>query len=162
MYEAAAKSYRQTNVLSADPLKLVRMCYEGAVCSLKLARDAYAARDYEAKGKALVKTLDIIHELNASLDMKKGGEVAKNLRGLYLYMTQALTEADLKRDLKVFDEVIRMLEELESAWKELASGKSESGRTLQPLMPESVDPMPAVAPFYGKKADMLNNRSWSA
>ncbi len=161
MYESAAKSYRQTNVLSADPLKLVRMCYEGAICSLKLSRDAYIARDYETKGKALVKTLDIIHELNASLDMKKGGEVAKNLRGLYLYMTQALTEADLKRDLKVFDEVIHMLEELESAWKELATGKS-SGRAVSSLVPESVNPMPAVAPYYGNKADMLNNRSWSA
>ncbi len=162
MYEAATKSYRNTNVLSADPLKLVRMCYEGAIGSLKLSRDAYIARDYEAKAKALAKTLAIIHELNTSLDMKRGGDVAKNLRGLYLYMTQALTEADLKRNLKVFDEVIHMLEELESAWKALAFGTPENTSPIPSVPPESVGPLPSVTPYYGKNTDMMNNRSWSA
>jgi flagellar protein FliS len=150
MYEAAARSYRQTNVLSADPLKLVNMCYEGAIGSLKLARDAYIRRDYETKGKALVKTLDIIHELNASLDMEQGGEIAKNLRALYLYMTQALTEADLKKDLKVFDVVIGMLEELKSAWHEIAPGYCGN-----------VIPTPPLVSYDAKKTDMVN-RSWSA
>jgi len=140
MYEAATRSYRETNFLSADPLKLVRMCYEGAIGCLKLSRDAYIARDYEAKGKALVKTLDIIHELNASLDMKKGGEVAKNLRALYLFMTQALTEADLKKDLTVFDDVIQMLEELVSAWQEIA--RESPGNVSRPtlhVMPKAAE-----------------------
>lgn len=151
MYEAATKSYRETNFLSADPLKLVRICYEGAIGSLKLARDAYIARDYEAKGKALVKTLDIIHELNASLDMEKGGDVAKNLRALYLYMTQALIDADLKKDLKVFNAMIHMLEELESAWQELAFGQ-----------PESVGTSPSATPYEATKTDMVSRMAWSA
>lgn len=150
MYETASKSYRQTNFLSADPLKLVRMCYEGAIGSLKLSRDAYIAREYEAKGKALVKTLDIIHELNASLDMEKGGDIAKNLRALYLYMTQALVDADLKRDMKVFDAVIHMLEELESAWQELAFGH-----------PDSTASSPSVMPYNANKM-AVGNSAWSA
>ncbi len=153
MYEAAARSYQQTNFLSADPLKLVRMCYEGAIGSLKVSRDAYIARDYENKGKALVKTLDIIHELNASLDMEKGGDVAKNLRALYLYMTQALVEADLKKDLNVFDKVIHMLEELESAWQELAFGHSESA---------SHSPSAIGLPYEAKKMATVNGAVWSA
>ncbi len=151
MYEAAAKSYRQTNYLSADPLKLVRLCYEGAIASLKLAREAYIARDYEAKGKALIKTLDIIHELNASLDMEKGGDVAKNLRALYMYMTQALIDADVKKDLKVFDAVIHLLEELGSAWQELAFGQ-----------PESVSTSPSAIPNEAKKTAVVSRMAWSA
>ena len=150
MYEAASRSYRQTNFLSADPLKLVRMCYEGAIGSLKVSRDAYIARDYEAKGKALVRTLDIVHELNASLDMEKGGDIAKNLRALYLYMTQTLVEADLKRDLKVFDTVIHMLEELESAWQELAFGR-----------PDGAAPSPSTMPYDANKMS-IGNGAWSA
>ena len=140
MYEAATRSYRRTNYLSADPLKLVCMCYEGAIGSLKLSRDAYIDRDYEAKGKALAKALDIIHELNASLDMENGGEVAKNLRALYLFMTQALIEADIKKDLTVFDAVIRMLEELGSAWREIACERpgNVSRPTLQ-VMPKAAE-----------------------
>ncbi|MCX5829435.1 MAG: flagellar export chaperone FliS [Deltaproteobacteria bacterium] len=151
MYKAVTKSYQQANFLSADPIKLIRMCYEGAISNLKLARDAYIVRDYEAKGKSLLKALDIIHELNASLDMGKGGEIAKNLRALYLYMTQVLTEADLKKDMTVFEEVIRMLEELESAWQELAFGK-----------PGLVNPSQTVMSHEAKKTVMVSGLAWSA
>ena len=138
MYEAATRSYRQMNVLSADPLKLIHLCYEGAISSLKRAKEAYASQDFPAKGKALTKALDIIHELNASLDLKRGGDVAKNLRGLYLFMTHALIKADVDRDLKVFDEVIQMLEELKTAWQEVAGCvcRNADGQPL-PVMPKA-------------------------
>jgi flagellar secretion chaperone FliS len=151
MYASVTKSYQEANYLSADPLKLVCMCYEGAICSLKLAQESYIAQDYEAKGKALLKTLDIIHELNTSLDMDKGGAIAKNLRALYLFMTKALIDADLKSDLTVFGDVIRMLEELASAWQEIAAGK-----TL------SVSPSRTVLPYEAKKTAMISSESWSA
>jgi len=151
MYEAAKRSYQQTNYLSADPLKLVRMCYEGAISSLKHARDAYIDRDYETKNKALTKALDIINELNSALDMERGAEIAKNLRSLYLYMTTALTEADLKRNLTVFDEVIRMLEELESAWQKLALEK-----------PGSVSSSISVVSNEAKNTGSVSGAAWSA
>ena len=120
MYQTVAKTYQQTNFTTANPMRLVLMCYDGAIRSLKLARERYLEKDYEGKAKALKKALDIINEVNISLDLEKGGDIAKNLRSLYLYMAQTLTDADLKRDIGMFDEVIRMLEELESAWKEIA------------------------------------------
>jgi flagellar secretion chaperone FliS len=136
MYENAVKTYQQTNVLTANPGRLILMCYEGAISSLKLARESYEAEEYETKGKALQKTLDIIHELNASLDMQKGGGIAVNLRALYTYMTQALVEADLKKNLPLFDDVIRMLMELESAWQEISCGLSGSVSTAEQGMPK--------------------------
>jgi flagellar protein FliS len=117
MYQNVVKSYQQTQIFTTNPSKLVLMCYEGAISSLKLARENYMAGQFKAKAKALQKCMDIIYELNTSLDLEKGGEFAVNLRGLYLYMAQALTEADLKRDIGTMDRVITMLEELESAWK---------------------------------------------
>ncbi len=122
MYEKAVHSYQQTSFLTAEPLKLVLMCYERAISSLKQAKESYVAKDYEAKGLALKKALDILHELNASLDLKKGGEIAVNLRTLYTFMSQALIEADLKKDLNVFDAVIQMLEELDVEWKGISAG----------------------------------------
>jgi len=44
--------------------------------------------------------------MNISLDLEKGGTIAKNLRSLYLYMIQILTEADVKKNIEMFDEVI--------------------------------------------------------
>jgi flagellar secretion chaperone FliS len=120
MYQSAVNSYHQAQFFTTHPLKLILMCYEGAISSLKLARDSYVAGRFETKANALRKCYDIIHELNASLDLEKGGECAANLRSLYAYMTQALPEADLKRDFEAMDRIIAMLEELESAWKALA------------------------------------------
>lgn len=151
MYESATSSYRQTNILSADPLKLVLMCYERAIGNLKLSRDAYISRDYETKGKTLINAIDIIHELNASLDMKKGGEVAKNLRSLYMFMAKALTEADPNKNLKVFDHVIQMLEELASAWQEIIC--KSPGNVSRPTL--HVMPQPS-------ENTAVANRVWSA
>lgn len=126
MYQDATQAYQQANYVTATPMKLVMICYAGAIGSLKLARKSYIAKDYEAKGRALIKTMDIIEELNASLDLKRGGEIAQNLRSLYTYMTQALIEADLKRDIGAMDKIISMLEELESAWKTIALAATPS------------------------------------
>jgi flagellar protein FliS len=150
MYENASRSYQQANFLTATPIKLILMCYEGAISSLNLARESYAAKDYETKGRALQKALDIIHELNASLDMNKGGEISVNLRALYAYMIQTLIEADLKRDLVLFGNVINMLKELESEWKEISGGRSEN-----------VKPMPYRMSNVVEKSVMAS-RAWSA
>lgn len=121
MYEKALKSYEQMSYLTAEPLKLVLLCYKGAIGSLKVVKEAYATNDYEQKAKALKKTIDIISELNSSLDMEKGGQIARNLRSLYNFMTQALIEADLKRNIAMFDKIIALLEELEMAWEDVGT-----------------------------------------
>jgi flagellar protein FliS len=145
MYKNALKSYQQTNVITANPARLVLMCFDGAVSSLKLARDSYVAKEYETKGKSLQKTLDIIHELNASLDMKKGGDIAVNLRAIYTYLTQALTEADLKKDIETFDKGIRILQELESAWKEITGRAAGEARPVPYALPSAVVKAAAIS-----------------
>jgi len=153
VYDNAVKSYQQTNFLTADPLKLVIMCYDAAINSLRQACEHYAAKDYEAKGKAVQKTLDILHELNASLDMEKGGEIAANLRALYTFMMRAVTEADLKRNVEVFGEIIRMLEELGTEWKGLTSARSRNVSPLPDRIPPAVVPGQTV---------LAGSRAWSA
>jgi len=120
MYGNGIDAYRQTNVVTADPKRLVLMCYEGAIGSLKTARDKYISGEYELKGNALQKTQDILSLLMNSLNFKKGGEIARNLESLYNYMLRRILEGDVKKDVKAFDEVILMLSELESAWKEIS------------------------------------------
>ncbi len=115
-------AYKETNVITADPKRLVILCYEGVISSLKIAKARYISRDYEAKSLALQKAQDIIFQLIESLDFEKGGEIAKNLNALYKYMLRRITEGDLNRDLKPFDEVIRLLEDLLSAWQEAFYG----------------------------------------
>jgi len=120
MHGNGINAYRQTNVVTADPGRLILMCYEGAIGSLKIAKEKYISKEYEAKAEAVQKAQTIIGELMKALDFERGGEVAGNLDSLYNYMLRRIIEGDVKRDVRAFDEVILMLEELESAWKEIS------------------------------------------
>ena len=129
MYQNGFQSYRRTNVVTADPGKLVIMCYEGAIDNLIIAKQRYAEKKYEAKCKHMNKAKDIIDELLCSLDFEKGGLIAKNLESIYNYMTRKIILADVNRDMDGMDEIIGLLRELLSAWKEVCA---KPGREIQP------------------------------
>jgi flagellar protein FliS len=88
---------------------------------LKLAIKELEAGNYEAKGQYINRALDIINELNAVLDMNSGGEIATNLRSLYVFMIGRLSDANVKRDASMIWDVIRLLEELNQGWKAITS-----------------------------------------
>ena len=133
MYSNGIRDYRRTSVVTADPKRLVLMCYEGAIDSLKIGKQKIIEKDYEAKGVALTKFQDIINELLCSLDFEKGVSIAKNLDSLYNYMLRRILHADLKKDISAIDEVIGMLDELKSAWEEVFF---KQGREVKPDLAE--------------------------
>jgi len=119
MYSNGIRDYRRTRVVTADPKRLVLMCYEGAMDNLKLVKQKLIEKDYEAKSKALIKAQDIINELLCSLDFEKGGSIAKNLDSLYNYMLRRIIHADVNKDVSALNQVLGMLNELKFAWEEV-------------------------------------------
>jgi len=117
MNETGINAYKQSNVITADPKRLVILCYDRVISNLKLAQESYVSKDYETKAKCVQKAQDIICELMNALDFEHGGEVAKNLFSLYNFLNRHILEADLKMDIKAISEDIKMLEELKSAWQ---------------------------------------------
>jgi len=117
--------YRQTTVTTADRGRLVVLLYEGAINFLKKARENIEEDNIEAKCNNINRAQDIIQELNNSLKMDAGGEIAGNLRSLYSFMERHLIKAKIERDgTKKMDEVIAMLSNLCEAWAEIST-KSE-------------------------------------
>lgn len=119
MQRKGTQSYRKTNVMTADPKRLILMCYDGAIDTLKIGKQKMAERNYEGKSKEFIKAQDIINELLCALDFEKGGSIAKSLDSLYNYMLRRIIEADLEKNVMAVDEVIGMLNELKSAWEEI-------------------------------------------
>jgi flagellar protein FliS len=68
--------------------------------------------------------VDIIQELNFTLNMEAGGEIAKNLRQLYAFMLERLFQANMRKDAGMIRETIKVLEGLNESWKAVASGKA--------------------------------------
>jgi len=132
MVGAGFQTYRRTDVVTADPKKLVIMCYEGALHSLKTARVKYAAKEYEAKANAIQNALDILNELGVALDFEKGGGIARNLKSLYSFWITNIIKGDQHRDLSVLDQVATMIEEIKSALEEAYFGSEGSRRCPSP------------------------------
>ena len=109
--------YKDTAVSTQNKGRLIVMLYDGAIKFLNLAIKELEGNNYLEKGRYIGKAQDIINELNAVLDMDAGGEIATNLRKLYLFMNRQLIEANTQRDPKLIREVIGLLEELNQGWK---------------------------------------------
>ncbi len=124
-YRSPAAAYRtlsvETALTDADPHRMIAMLYDGALQAVARARVALAKRDISARGAAITQAIRIVDEgLKASLD-PRGGEIAANLRNLYVYMTKRLLEANLHADDEALQEVVRLLDTLRDGWKGIAN-----------------------------------------
>jgi len=108
-------------VATQTPGQLIVMLYEGAIRFLHQAIAAIEAGDHKEKARLIGKATDIIAELNCSLDVEAGGEVAANLRSLYNFSLRHLHEAILKSDPQMVRDVIACLAELNEGWKAIAT-----------------------------------------
>jgi flagellar protein FliS len=123
----AIDSYKETQIKTATPGKLVVMLYEGAVKFINLALELMAKKHagFEKVSNFIIKAQDIVTELMVSLDFEKGGQIAKNLFGLYLYMNRRLIEANIQKDSVILTEIKKLLTELRAAWIQ-ASQKAQN------------------------------------
>ncbi len=140
------QTYKQTGVITADPKKLVVMCYEEAIRSLNSAASSYSSKDYMAKGKAVQKALDIIGELREALDFEKGGTIATSLNALYVFMASHIIKSDLAKNMKGFKQVASMLGQLKPAWEKVFFGYQEDPTMVLPNIDVNFKPSVGTRP----------------
>jgi len=101
---------------SADPHQLIVMLFDGALERIAVAKGAMTRKEVALKGQKIGRAIAITDGLRASLDKKKGGDIAQNLDDLYDYMQQRLFEANSEDNPAYLDEVIDLIREIKSAW----------------------------------------------
>ena len=116
-----AVAYQQTSVQSSSPLELVVLLYDGALRHLVAAKDATLRNDLIARREAFSKVMAIITELQSTLNIEQGGQVAASLDALYTYMTGRLIDSTAKKDIAGIEEVERLLRPLREAWSTIAT-----------------------------------------
>ena len=62
----------------------------------------------------------LFRSLNMTLDMRQG-EVSERLRAIYQFCNLHLTQATIRSDPRMIDDVIRLLSELREAWQQIAA-----------------------------------------
>ena len=74
-------------------------------------------KDITEKSKALTRAGRIVLGLQNALDFEKGGDLAKNLNELYMYVTRRLLHANIHNDLAAIDEVYGLMNDIRQAWE---------------------------------------------
>ncbi|MCD6121215.1 MAG: flagellar export chaperone FliS [Spirochaetales bacterium] len=127
------ETYRETQIKTASQGTLIVMLYDGAIRNINLALESLKEkpRKLDKISNYIIKAQDIITELIVSLDFEKGGEIAKNLFSLYVFMNRQLLDANITKANKPLEDVKKLLAELREAWAEIvkkgAGANNEKG-----------------------------------
>lgn len=136
MYQSGASQYQKVNVtsevLDADPHRLIQLLMEAALTRMAQAKGAIQRKDMEEKAGLLARVSEIIQTLHSSLDHSQGGEIADNLDRLYDYMVRRLLEASSRNDTAMIDEVMGLLLEVKTGWDGIRQEYLESIHGVRP------------------------------
>lgn len=113
-------------VADASPARLVQIMFEHILSHLATAEGCMERikgnlplSDVVAKGSAIGKAVRLINQLDGTLDMERGEQIAENLRNLYGYMLSRLTLANVTNDPAIVSEIAKLLRKIKSGWDQL-------------------------------------------
>jgi flagellar protein FliS len=115
-----ANVYREREVLTASPEKLVVITFDHVLVNLRRARLAIEAGNIERRAQALGKAREGVMELLMSIDVERGGEIGANLRALYSFVVSELLEVGRSRDIAKLDAVVNIMNDLREAFAAIA------------------------------------------
>lgn len=118
-------AYANNRIMTASPAELTLMLYEGAIKFCNIAIDAIEKNDVSKAHANIVKVENIIEEFRATLNHKY--PVAEDFENVYVYLSQRLVEANVKKDREILEEVLEHLRTMRDTWKEVMK-QAGSGR----------------------------------
>jgi flagellar secretion chaperone FliS len=127
-------AYRETDGRGATAVRLVVMLYEQAIQDLRQAAQAVEQNNVELRTNRINHALDVICLLQGTLNMERGGQVARNLARFYEALRAQLWEAQLHASQETLSQQITDLLSLREAWTEVDRAESAGAvRKLDPL-----------------------------
>jgi flagellar protein FliS len=132
-------AYRNSQVLTASPLQLVHLAYEGIIAAIADTEALQGVHNLQSRRAAITKAQLIIGELRRMLDFEAGGDIAKQLARLYDYMQMELRKAFLSPVNTSLQPVKNLLVTLDEAWGAVSTQESRSALSV----PEYSSPVSA-------------------
>lgn len=129
--QPSGNEYLSQAVLTASPVELICMLYEGGLAAVEVAISKLRGGDIMGRGAEITKAMNIIHELRARID-GLFAEQRQRLDGLYTYMHTRLLSAHIQASEEPLQEVARIFRSLVEGSR-AAMGSLKAG--TQPLEP---------------------------
>jgi flagellar secretion chaperone FliS len=143
-------AYQEAAVRNASAIELVIMLYD------ILARDLHAAIEAMEAGNIELRTAKVKHgllalqQLEGTLNMDEGGELATNMSRFYSMMRGQMLKAQIRQDAAVLRELIQLLFSVREAWVELSNRLTTA--SLEAVLTQGSLPAPKDVPELEQSA----------
>jgi flagellar protein FliS len=128
-YAARTASYREMEVLSAPPGRLVVMLFEHLAVQLQRAKIAIERDDIALRTQAMGKARAIVSELLSTLDFEKGGAIAVELSRIYTFMLDEMVDVGMRKDAARIGKLVFIATELRDGFSGAAEQQGEVKRS---------------------------------
>lgn len=113
----AYQKYNAQKVVTANPVTLIVMLYDGCIKQLKLAQLAIDKKDFEATNNHMQKAQEIVAELVNSLDLRF--PIANDLLALYDFMLREMRRINAVKNRDDIDPLLNMISGLRDTWAQV-------------------------------------------
>lgn len=119
-YASQSASYREMEIQSASPERLVVIVFEQLVMNLERARSAMERKNIELRVTSLRRARGLVGELLATLDFEKGGALANQLADLYQFMLYELVDIGQRGDVATMRKLVNIATSLRDGFTAVA------------------------------------------
>ena len=159
-----AQEYVKDAALTASPLELIRMLYEGGLSAIDRAIEKLQGGDIMGRGREITKAIEIVQELQSSLRPDVDSSLVNQLSDLYGYMQKRLFEAHAQQSEAILREVSRLLRTLYEAWQGVMAHMQKSESAASVIVERAAAREEEVIPagfLYGQELQgQYSGRSW--
>lgn len=111
-YGTQQTNYRELEVRSASPERLVCIVFDHLVVNLERARLAMERNDIELRVSSLRRARGLVTELLVTLDVEKAGSLGVELAGMYQVMLGELVDVGVRNNVKVIKQLVHIASNL--------------------------------------------------
>ncbi|MFC4777810.1 flagellar export chaperone FliS [Paenibacillus sp. GCM10023252] len=110
----AQSSYMNSQIQTASPGELTLILMNGCLRFIKYGISCIQKNDIQGKHTNFIKALNIVDELQATLDMQY--DLSQDLYKLYEFIQHKLSLANINLDIKAAEECISLVSDLRDTW----------------------------------------------
>ena len=111
--------YQQNDFLNLTPAEVVDRLFKGLFTYIDEAREAMDQNLTARKGEKISRAIAIAGELQASLDMEKGGEISERLYMLYDFVIRELLMANLENSPERLETIKTVIRPVMDGWSQM-------------------------------------------
>lgn len=128
----AIQAYRESELAGDNPVRLVILLYDQLLRDLYRAFDAFEKQDVPRRCEELDHALVVLAQLQGTLNLESGGEVAGNLDRFYDLVRDHLLRAAVEGSPELLKEQWRQILGVREAWLEVERQRTRPSQGSPP------------------------------